>query len=73
MVATPNNLRQRFECLCVWVRDGKRVPHEPLLIPWGISCCFRGQPRMAPFELVDRELAKLLQRFGLNRMHLPDN
>ena len=27
---------------------------------------------MAPFELVDRELAKRLQRFGPNRVHLPD-
>ena len=27
---------------------------------------------MAPFELVDRELAKRLQRFSPNRVHLPD-
>ena len=72
MIATPNNLRQRFESLHVWVRDGMRAPHKPLLALWAISRCLRGQPRMSPFELVDRELAKLLQRFGPNRGHMPD-
>ena len=72
MIATPNNLLRRFASLRIWTRDGIRAPHKPLLALWAISRCLRGRPRMSPFDLVDRELAELLRRFGPNRGHTPD-
>lgn len=63
----PDNTLQRFQALNVWTALGKRAPHKPLLALWAIGRCLRGDARLAPFELVDRELAELLQRFGPHR------
>ena len=55
---------QRFQRLKVWKVKGNRAPHKPLLALWAIGRCLRNEPRLAPFELVDRELTRLLRRFG---------
>ena len=63
----PDNTLQRFQTLNVWKASGHRAPHKPLLVLWAIGRCLRGDARLAPFQLVDRELAELLQRFGPHR------
>jgi putative restriction endonuclease len=61
------DLPQQFEALNIWRNRGKRAPHKPLLALWAIGRCLRGESRLAPYHLVDRELARLLQRFGPHR------
>ena len=58
----PGNLPDRFGALRTWTSG--RAPHKPLLALWAIGRCLRGEPRMVPFSLVDRELTRLLERFG---------
>ena len=58
---------QRFQGLNVWKARDKRAPHKPLLALWAIGRCLRGRARLASYELVDRELARLLRRFGPHR------
>ena len=57
----------RFRDLRIWQTRGQRAPHKPLLVIWAIGRCLKGEPRLAPFSLVDSELARLLQRFGPHR------
>ena len=61
------DILQRFKALNVWKSHGKRAPHKPLLACWAIGRCLRGEARFAPYELVDQELASLLERFGPRR------
>ena len=61
------DIQQRFRALNVWKNGDKRAPHKPLLALWAIGRCLRGEPRLAPYELVDPELAHLLRRFGPHR------
>lgn len=63
-MATPEDLRRRFLALRVWSANRRRAPHKPLLALWAIGRCLQGKPRMAPFDLVDRELTALLRNFG---------
>lgn len=61
------SLLQQFQVLNVWQSNGRRAPHKPLLALWAIGRCLRGEPRLAPYELVDRDLRSLLRRFGPHR------
>ena len=54
----------RFRSLRLWRSNGRRAPHKPLLALWAIGRCLSGQERMAPFDVVDRELGDLLRTFG---------
>ena len=63
----PDDVLQRFQALNVWKARDKRAPHKPLLVLWAIGRCLRGEDRLASYELVDRELAGLLRRFGPHR------
>ena len=63
----PDDTLQRFQALNVWKARDMRAPHKPLLALWAIGRCLHGDARLAPFGLVDRELAELLQRFGPHR------
>ena len=59
-----------FERINVWgVRD-KRAPHKPLLALWAIGRCLRGEPRLAPYQLVEDELESVLRRFGPHRSRI---
>lgn len=62
-----SELWRRFQVLRVWASGAQRAPHKPLLILWAIGRCLSGKDRMAPFALVDVELARLLRRFGPHR------
>ena len=62
-----DDLLKRFQRLNLWKNKGTRAPHKPLLAVWAIGRCLDGKPRLAPYELVDNELAVLLRRFGPHR------
>lgn len=51
----------------MWRSGDQRAPHKPLLALWAIGRCLRSEPRLAPYELVDRQLGALLRRFGPHR------
>ena len=59
-----HDILERFQTLRTWRNRDHRAPHKPLLIIWMIGRCLNGESRLAPFELVDFELTRLLQRFG---------
>lgn len=61
------SLVERFLQLRVWSERGRRAPHKPLLVIWAIGRCLKGEPRLAPFSLVDSELSGLIRRFGPHR------
>ena len=61
---TVHDIFARFQRLRLWSNNGRRAPNKPLLALWAIGRCLAGEPRMAPFALVDRELGKLLRSFG---------
>lgn len=61
------SLLERFLQLRVWSERGRRAPHKPLLVIWAIGRCLKGEPRFAPFSLVDSELSGLIRRFGPHR------
>ena len=63
----PDDILQRFQALNVWKTRDMRAPHKPLLALWAIGRCVRGEARLTSFDLVDRELADLLRRFGPHR------
>jgi putative restriction endonuclease len=61
---TSDEIRDRFRSLTVWKRGGERAPHKPLLALYAIGRTLRGEPRMAPYAEVDKDLGKLLVEFG---------
>ncbi len=64
---TPENLLSRFKKLQLWASNGQRAPHKPLLILWAIGRCLQGEERFVSYQEADRELSKLLDRFGPHR------
>ena len=62
-----DDLLQKVQKLNVWGKSGKRAPHKPLLALWAIGRCLRGEPRLAPYQLVHQDLERLLLRFGPHR------
>jgi putative restriction endonuclease len=64
---TSDEIRERFRSLTVWRRGGERAPHKPLLALYAIGRVLRGEPRMASYAEVDKDLAKLLVEFGPRR------
>ena len=62
-----DDLLKRFKTLNVRQSGDQRAPHKPLLALWAIGRCLRAEPRLASYELVDRELGGLLRRFGPHR------
>ena len=70
VIATPKDLRSRFEKLQVWHANGQRAPSKPLLALWAIGRCLRGECRLVPYRDVDRALTPLLRQFGPPRKHV---
>jgi putative restriction endonuclease len=64
---TSDEIRERFRSLTVWRRGGERAPHKPLLALYAIGRALRGEPRMASYAEVDKDLGKLLVEFGPRR------
>lgn len=63
MNAQSDDLQERFRQLQVWSRGGRRAAHKPLLALWAIGRCLQEKPRMARYDFVDREIARLLRKF----------
>ena len=55
---------KRFLNLQIGRSGDERAPHKPLLVLWAIGRCLRGEQRLVSYEVVDRELARLINRFG---------
>ena len=58
------NLLRNFERLTTWRRKDERAPHKPLLALLAIGRCLRGQDRLVEYDVIHRELLKLLETFG---------
>ena len=58
------DILDRFHRIRTWSNREYRAPHKPLLIIWMIGRCLNGEGRLASFEVVDSELARLLRRFA---------
>ena len=65
-----NTIPGLFERLHVWERRGQRAPSKPLLALWSIGRCINGQPRFAPFQVVDMEVGELIREFGPSRTRI---
>ena len=66
-VAQSNELLNRFHNIRIWSDKERRAPHKPLLALWAIARCLKGEPRLAPFDAVDKEFATLFTQFGPSR------
>ena len=55
---------KRFLNLHIGMSGDVRAPHKPLLVLWALGRCLRGEQRLVSYEIVDRELARLMNRFG---------
>lgn len=64
---TPEDLLSRFRKLQTWAANGQRAPHKPLLVLWAIGRCLRSEERLVSYREADRELTKLLNKFGPHR------
>lgn len=54
----------RFLNVQIGTSGDKRAPHKPLLLLWAIGRCLRNKERLVSYELIDRELSRLMRRFG---------
>ena len=66
-----SDIERRYSKIRISRRDNRRAPHKPLLLAWSIARCLRGLDRLAPFDMVERELTALLTAFGPHREGSP--
>ena len=66
----PDVVRGLFKRLHVWKRFDQRAPNKPLLALWSIGRCINGQPRLVPFQLVEKEVGELIREFGHPGVHV---
>jgi putative restriction endonuclease len=64
---TPEDIKSGFNNVTVWRCSGERATHKPLLALYAIARLLRCEPRMIPYDEIDRELGKLLMEFGPRR------
>jgi hypothetical protein len=64
---TPDEIRERFTAITVWKRGSERALQKPLLALYAIGRVLRGEPRMAAYGEIDRDLGKLLIELGPRR------
>ena len=67
MNATAEELVARFNNIRLSVRNGRRAPYKPMLLIWAIGRCLNGEDRLVLFDTVERELTRLIHRFGPHR------
>ena len=63
-MASDSDALKRFRNMQLGRSGDQRAPHKPLLALWAIGRCLRGEPRLASYELIHQELARLMSRFG---------
>ena len=54
----------RFQSLTIWSRGDERAPNKPLLALWALGQCLRGEPRLLPYSVVEKQLRMLIKQFG---------
>ncbi len=69
---TDRVILDRFSKISVWKRGGERAPHKPLLILDALARLQRREPRLTPFEVIEKEVGKLLEDFGPPRATRPE-
>lgn len=57
-------IEARFRSINVWRRGHERAPHKPLLLLYALGRYSAGEPRLIPYDDVDRDLRALLVEFG---------
>ena len=66
MTSNPNDaLLNRVQTIRVNSRYGRRSPHKPLLLLLSIGRHLNGHGRLATFGDIERDLNRLIRRFGL--------
>jgi putative restriction endonuclease len=60
-------IKDLFEKITVWKRDGQRAPHKPLLALYALGRCYRKESRLTRYSDVDPVLKRLLIEFGPTR------
>ena len=60
-----DDLLKRVQTIRVDTRHGRRSPHKPLLLLLSIGRHFNGHERLAAFDEIERDLNRLIRRFGL--------
>ena len=64
---TPQNFIAHLEKLNVWKKGDQRAPHKPLLLLLALARIPTDQPRLMPFNNIEKKLTQLLQDFGPSR------
>ncbi len=57
----------RINALNVWKKGDQRAPHKPLLLLLALARIHTDQPRLIPFDDIEKKLTQLLQDFGPSR------
>ena len=60
-----DDLLKRVQSIRVDTRHGRRSPHKPLLLLLSIGRHFSGHNRLTAFDDIERDLNRLIRRFGL--------
>lgn len=60
-----DDLLKRVRAIRVNSRHGRRSPHKPLLLLLSIGRHFNGYDRLAAFSDIEKDLNRLIRRFGL--------
>ena len=60
-----DDLLKRVQAIRVDTRHGRRSPHKPLLLLLSIGRHFNGHERLATFGDIEKDLNRLIRRFGL--------
>ena len=59
-----DDLLKRVQAIRVDTRHGRRSPHKPLLLLLSIGRHFNGHERLATFGDIEKDLNRLIRRFG---------
>ncbi|OQX02085.1 MAG: hypothetical protein BWK73_43820 [Thiothrix lacustris] len=57
----------RITALNVWKKGDQRAPHKPLMLLLAMARVHTDQPRLIPFDGIEKKLTQLLQDFGPSR------
>lgn len=66
---TPQELLTHITALNVWKKGDQRAPHKPLLLLLALARIYADEPRLIPFDAIEKKLSDLLESFGPVRAH----
>lgn len=64
---TAQEIRQLFQDIKVWTKNGERAPHKHLLSLLALASCQRNEKRLTEYRSNDGKLKDLLIEFGPKR------